>query len=135
MRAVSRVLVAIGLTIAVGLVLLTGVSIVMYGPIVEPAPHLAVRMMESFPGDVVAADSGDDHGWWYFEIDPASEREPLELCQAILDEMAAQGEWGWPGIGIELASFDWQDGRRIMSSKTSVHCGQPDLLGRKPFDA
>lgn len=110
---------------------LVGVSILGRMPIIEPSPFRASRMVDALAPDVIAADSGNDHGWWYFEMDSASPRDPVELCRAILHEMAAQGEWGWPGIGIELARFDVNaEGRRIWSSKMAFQCGRPDLLGR-----
>jgi hypothetical protein len=120
--------------VLVGFVSVSGFSMVADTPLIEPSPYLVPRIVDAFPEDVTAGDSGNDHGWWYFERSPASERDPLELCRAILHEMAAQGEWGWPWVGIEVASFEVNDeGRRSWSSKTAAHCSRPQVLGRKSF--
>jgi hypothetical protein len=85
--------------------------------VVEAPARMEVSAL--FPDDVVAWDDSDDHGWWYYTMNPRSDRDPRELCEAVHAAMVERFPNAIPGTGIVIS----RTGGR------GAYCGMPDWWG------
>jgi hypothetical protein len=146
-KSLRQALVVAGVVIVGFLLLMTGPG---RTPLIRPYPGANVSAL--FPDDIIAVDGPDDHGWWDYTMNPGSERDPDELCEAVLDAMLERA-WGLPGIGVVIgvppsdnpADYVPRDiilpdgSRAVAEGKPNPHgpwwhayCGRPDWLGLDP---
>lgn len=118
-------------------------------PVTWP-PYPETNVAALFPDDIVVGDGPDDHGWWGYTMNPDSERDPHQLCEAVHAAMVEEYPWAVPGIGVVIGfppSTDvipreviLPDGSRVLAEGKPnpdgpywhAYCGSPDWFGRDP---
>ncbi len=67
-------------------------------PILEAPSDTEVTAL--FPDDVIAVYGPNDHGWWEYTMHRDSDRDALELCEAIHAAMVERFPIAIPGTGV-----------------------------------